>query len=377
MDFVLSRQHELFRKVVAEFAEREIAPHVLEMDEQREITPGLVKKMGQQGFIGVIHSQDYGGSAMGHLARMIMIEEISRIYPPLGAFFQADHLASNVIEKFGTPEQKQKYLPPLIRGDMVSAAGVTEPTGGSDPANMQTIAVRQGDGYVINGRKIFITLAGMADVVMILAKTDSKYSAFLMEKGTPGYTLPCRKMHVGFQALPVNELVFSNCYVPREQLIGQEGRGMGAALTTIVEMGRTGAVGVALGAARGCYDASVKFAQERKLYGKPIADLQAIQFMLAEMNIAVQACQLMAYRVAWLLDQGVNSQEAGVEIGKAKVFCCDQAIDVGLKAIQIHGAYGTTPEYQIVSKLLNVIELLAAGGTQQVQKVTIAKSILG
>lgn len=376
MDFQLSRQQELFRKMVREFAEREIAPHILWMEENREVVPGLLQKMGKQGLIGVIHAREYGGTAMGHLARMLMIEELARVYPPLGGFFQGDHLASYVMEKFGTPEQKQKYLPGLIRGETISCCAVTEPTGGSDPANMQTTARPEGDSYVLNGRKVFISLAGIADIALVLAKTDNKYSAFIVEKDTPGYSLPRREMHAGFKALPVNEVVFADCRIPRENLVGQEGKGMGTALTTIVEMGRTGAVGVALGGAQGCLDASIKFAKERKLYGQPIAELQGIQFMLAEMQIAVEACRWMAYRVAWLLDQGLSGPEAAAEVGKAKVFCCDQAIDVALKAIQIHGAYGTTPEYQIASKLHDIIELYSAGGTQQVQKVTIAGAIL-
>lgn len=377
MDFCLSRAEEMWQRAVREFAEREVRPRVRELDDAGELPRDLVKRMGSLGYLGVVTPEEYGGAGMSHVARLVMVEELSKVYPPFGFFFQAAHLAIYAIQKYGTEEQKRKYLPSLVSGDAISCMAVTEQTGGSDPANMSTVATREGDGWVINGRKVFITLAGVADVCAVLAKTGERaYSIFIVENGTPGFSVVRRESHMGMRSIPVSEIAFEDCRVPKESLLGQEGRGLGAALAVIAEIGRTGAVGVALGISGGTLEAAVKFAKQRELYGKPISELQGIQFTLADMDTNYHAARLLGYLPSWLLDQGKTGREVSKEISRAKAFACDVAISNATKAIQIHGACGTTPEYGMGRRLADAIELLAAGGTQEVMKVTIARGLL-
>lgn len=377
MDFSLTRMEEMWQKAVREFAEKELRPRTRDLDDAGELPKELVKRMGSLGYLGVVSPEEYGGAGMSHVARLLMIEEISKVYPPFGFFFQAAHLAIYAIQKFGTDEQKRKYLPSLISGDAISCMAVTEQTGGSDPARMSTVARVDGDRWVINGRKVFITLSGVADVCAVLAKTgDRAYSIFIVERGTPGFSVTRRESHMGMRSIPVCEVAFEDCRVPKENLLGQEGRGLGAALSVIAEIGRTGAVGVALGIAGGTLDMALKFAKQRELYGKPISELQGIQFMLADMDTHYHAARLLGYLPSWLLDQGKTGREISMEISRAKAFACEVAISNATKAIQIHGAYGTTPEYGVGRRLADALELLAAGGTQEVMRVTIARGLL-
>ncbi|MFH1626207.1 MAG: acyl-CoA dehydrogenase family protein [Pseudomonadota bacterium] len=376
MDFSFTRQQEMLTKMVREFAEKELAPNALSLDEKGEFPYDIIKKMAQLGLVGIVSPKEYGGTEMGHVARMIAIEEVSRIYPPVGFFFQAGQLGIYMFQSFGTDEQKNKYLTPLCKAEKVSCTAVTEQTGGSDPSAMQTTAELVGDEYVINGRKVFITLGGVADICCFVAKTGDKFSAFFVEKGTPGYEIGRREHHSGMRCIPVNELIFTNCKIPKSNLIGQEGRGLVGALTVIAGIGRTGAAGIALGAARGSYEAAVKFAKERELYGKPIINLQGLQFMLADMNVEIEAAKWLCYNAEWLLDQGKSTREISSEIARAKVFSCEVAIRTNIKAIQVLGGYGTTPEYHVVRRLRDSIELLAAGGTQEIMRLTIGRSIM-
>ena len=376
MDFAYTKEQEMLRKMVREFAEKELAPRALELDAKEAFPFDIVRKMGGLGLVGVTTSKQYGGSAMGHLARAIAIEEISRIYAPMGFFLQTGPLAMYALESFGSEEQKKKYLPALCKAEKIGAFALTEQSGGSDPSGMQTVARVEGDGYLVNGRKAFISLPEVSDVVAFVAKTGDSFSAFLVEKGTPGFEVTRREPRLGLRTIPVNEFALTNCKLPKSNLLGQEGRGLVIALTTISVIGRTGAAAIGLGLARGTYEAAVKFAKERKLYGKTEADLQAVQFALVDMNVEIEAARWLVYYAAWLLDQGKSAREVGTEIARAKLYACDLANRLAPKAVQLMGGYGLAPEYHVARRLADGLELLPAAGAQEVMRATIARAAL-
>lgn len=375
MDFNLSREHELLRNAAKEFADKELAPNVLELDKKGDFPFDKMKKSGQLGFLGVINSKQYGGSGMGHLARMIIIEEIGRVYPSLGFFHQTGNLLMFALENFGTDEQKQKYLPSLCKGEKASAFALTEATGGSDPGNMQTTAVLEGDNYVVNGRKTFITAVEPSDYIGFVAKTGDKFTLFVVEKGTPGFQVTRREDSTGLRSLPVNEFALTNCKLSKANVVGGEGKGLGVALTAIATIGRMGAAAVGLGIARGCYEAALKFAKERILYGKPIAALQAIQFKLVEMNVEIEAAKWLIYNTAWQLDNGKTSRDLGVEIARAKLYGVEVANRCAGLAVEIMGGYGLSPEYRVAGLWRDAKELNVAAGSQEIMKITIGGTI--
>jgi alkylation response protein AidB-like acyl-CoA dehydrogenase len=376
MDFNLTREQEMLRETVREFTQRELAPKALALDEKGEFILDIVKKTAELGLVGIITSREYGGTGMGHLARMITIEELSRSYASLGFFFQTGQIGLYILENFGSDELKKKYLPLLCRADLIAATALTEAGGGSDLASITTAAEVDGDEYIINGRKVLITLAPECDLAVIVAKTGDRYSAFLVERGMAGFDTPRREDFPGLRSAPVGDLVFTNCRVPKANLIGGEGRGVAAAMAGIGAVGRTGVAGVALGTAEGCHDAALKYAKERKLYGRPIAELQAVQFMLVDADLEIEAARWLSYRAAWLLDQGVNPRDAGDDIARAKLYTCDLASQIALKAIQVMGGYGAIPEYEVVRRLNDSIEFFAAAGSQETMKNTIGRSII-
>ena len=375
MDFGLTREQEMLRNMVREFAESELAPNALSLDEKGEFPFDALKKAAKLGLAGIITSKEYGGSDMGHLARMIMIEEISRVYAPLGFYFQTGQIGMYVLQNLGTEEQKKKYLPPLCQGEETLCFSLTEATGGSDPSVLNTTAELKGDEYIVNGRKVFATSGGAANIVCFVAKAGEGTNLLLVEKGTPGFDTPRREDSLGLRSLPVGELAFTNCRIPKQNLIGQEGRGLGIALTGIAAMGRTGAAGVSLGIAQGAYEAALKFAKERNLYGKPIVQLQAIQFSLVDMNVEIEAARWLCYYAAWLLDQGKSPREISSEIARAKLYATEVANKVCSKAVQVMGGYGLAPEYHIARRLRDAQEMWPAAGTQEIMKVTIGAGI--
>lgn len=247
MDFSLTREQEMLVKTVRDFAEAKVAPRAMELDAKGEFETDLVAVMGQIGLIGLTTSKEFGGSNMGHVARMIAIEELSRVYPALGFFLQTGNLLMYALDNFGTLEQKRKYLPDLCRGVKTGAFALTEPGGGSDPSNLTTVANPDGGGYIVSGRKTYISHAGVADVIGFSAKTSEGFSVFLVEKGTPGFEVTRREVRLGLRSVPLNEFVLTNCRLPKENLLGAAGKGLGLAITSISVMGRTGAAGVALG----------------------------------------------------------------------------------------------------------------------------------
>jgi len=375
MDFELSREQQMLKDMVKSFAESEIAPQVQMLDEKAEFPRQLWKKSAELGLVGIVNSPEYGGSAMGHLARMIMIEEISAVYPAVGFCFQTCQIGMYGIEEYGTEAQKRKYLPGLCKGDDVITWAVTEPTGGSDPASTQTTAELSGDDYIVNGRKIFITGGEAATLHSFLAKSGDSMVFLIADKNTAGFSVPRREESLGLRCVPVNELAFTNCRIPKENLLGQEGKGLAVALSSIAVIGRTGAAGVSLGIAEGAYQAALKFARERTLYGKPISKLQSIQFDLANMKVEIEAAKWLCYNAAWLLDQGKSTNEIAAEIAMAKLYSTDIASKVCIKAIEILGGYGLNPDYHITRRLRDAIEMLPAAGTQNIMRILIGSSI--
>jgi len=376
MDFSLSREQEMLRDTVREFAERELAPKALEFDEKGEFLHDIIKKTAEMGLVGIITSQEYGGTNMGHLARMIMIEELSRVYASLGFFFQTGQIGMYILENFGSDEVKKKYLPALCKADLIISTALTESSGGSDPGAILTTAELDGDEYVINGRKVMISEAPVCDLAIFVAKTGDKLSAFLVEKGTPGFEASGKENYTGLKSVPVGDLVFTNCRIPKENLIGQEGRGLAVAIGGISAIGRTGVAGVGLGLAEGSYDAAVKYARERNLYGKPIAEVQAIQYHLVDTNVEIETARWLCYKAAWRLDQGASPRDAGDDIVRAKLYACGIASKAALRAINIMGGYGTIPQYEVVRRLNDSVQLFTTAGTQEIMKNTLARSII-
>jgi butyryl-CoA dehydrogenase len=375
MDFGLTKQQEMLRNMVSEFAKAELSPKAVELDEKGKFPFEEVKRAAALGLLGIINSKKYGGAEMGHLARVIAIEEVSKAYPPLGFFLQVGSIGMYILETEGTEEQKNKYLPSLCKAEKIIATALTEATGGSDPAALLSTAKVDGNEYILNGRKVYISFVEAADMVCLVAKTDDKFNAFMVEKGTPGFEISRRERHEGLRSIPVNEFALTNCRIPKSNLIGQEGKGLGATMNGIAVMGRMGAASVGLGIAQACYDIAIKFAKERKLYGKRVADLQAVQFMLGDMSTGIEAAKLLTYKAAWLLDQGKSPREAGTDIARAKLYACDLANDLAFKTVRILGGAGTTPEYQVTRRLRDALELLPAAGTQEIMKVVIGGSI--
>jgi len=378
MDFNLTPEQEILRNAMQEFAEKELSPRALQLDESGEFPGDIIKKIADLGLIGIVIPAEYGGSPMGHLARMISIEELSRAYASIGLFLQATPLGLWTILHFGTEEQKKMYVSPVVRGEKIMCMAVTEPTGGSDPQSIRTRVKLDGNSYVVNGSKCFITNGAIADTCVFVARTGEGpkgLSAFVVEKGTQGFEPGMREQHAGMRSMIVSEIVFRNCKIPRENLIGNEGDGLRATLKTVSEIGRTGNTGVALGIAKASYETALKYAKEKQLYGKPISELQAIQFMLADMSIETEAAKWLAYHAAWLLDQGKIGREILKEIATAKAYSSEVARRNAVKAIQIHGAYGTLPEFHVMRYLRDALEAISAGGTNEIMRTVVAREI--
>jgi alkylation response protein AidB-like acyl-CoA dehydrogenase len=378
MDFSLTPEQELLRNALREFAEKELVPKAFELDEKGEFPREIVKKICDLGLMGIVIPTEYGGSPMGHLARMISIEEISRACASFGLFLQASPLGLWAILHFGTEEQKMKYIPPVVKGEKIMCMAVTEASGGSDPLSTATRAKVRGDEYIVNGSKCFITNSSIADICVCIARTGegpNGLSTFIVEKGTEGFESGMREKHAGLRAMEVSELIFKNCRIPKANLVGKEGDGLKASLATISEIGRTGCTGVALGIAEAAYESALKFAKERTLYGKPIASLQAIQFMLADMAMEIEAAKWLAYYTAWLLDNGKSGKEIQKEIAMAKAYSSEVARRTAEKAIQVHGACGTLPEFHVMRYLRDALETIAAGGTSEIMRVIIGREI--
>jgi alkylation response protein AidB-like acyl-CoA dehydrogenase len=376
IDFTFTEEQEMLRQAAREFAETKVAPKVPEMEETGKVCDEVVKALGEADMMALTIPEEYGGLGLGYTARLIAVEEIARVSVATAMMFQVFGLGIEPIALFGTEEQKKRYLPGLATGERLATVAVTEPTGGSDPKGCRTVYEQEGDGYVITGRKCFITNAHIADTVTVLAvdeETHESFSAFILEGGMEGFRPTHEENKVGMRGCNTGELVFEECRVPQENLLGPEGKGMRAAMASISGIGRGGMVGCALGLHTACLEASVKFANERILYGKPISRLQTIQNKLAEMKIDLEAGRLLGYRAAALQDRGVR---AGNEFAAAKYFTTEAAQKAAKMAVDIHGGYGCMEEFAVSRYLRDAFVLGPSAGTSDIMKVIVARWVL-
>jgi alkylation response protein AidB-like acyl-CoA dehydrogenase len=378
VQFSLTEDEQLTRDAVREFTETEIRPHVRAMDEAGVFPVDLFKKLGEQGFLGIYIPPEYDGSGMSFIQYAIIIEEISRVDGSIGLGVAAHNgLCSNHTFMFGSEEQKQKYLKPLARGEYIGAWSLTEPTAGSDAGGTRTRAVRDGDHYVINGSKTFTTHGATGDLCVIFAVTDPDkgnhgISAFIIEKGTPGFKPGKLEKKLGMLASETAEVVMEDCRVHSSQMLGREGEGFINALQ-ILDGGRIAIASLALGIAQGAYEASVAYAKQREQFGKPIAHFQAIQNMIADMAVDIEASRWLTYRAAWMRQNGKPFTRQAC---MAKLRASEAAVRVADKAVQIHGGYGYTKDFP-VEKYFRDAKLCTIGeGTSEVQRLVIARHLL-
>jgi alkylation response protein AidB-like acyl-CoA dehydrogenase len=376
MDFLLSEREELLRKAVREFAESEISAKIEAMEKTGEFPIELMEPMAKLGITGIIAPPEYGGVGLGFLARTIALEELSRVCAAISMGMQVHHMAIAALNDFGTDEQKQRYVPPLAKGETMGVVAVTEPSGGSDVVGMQATAEAKGDKWILNGRKCFITNSHTSDFWVVIAKTSEGakgLSAFIVEKDSPGAKTGRVEHKVGLRGSNTGELVFDNCEIPIGNILGQEGGGLAVALKTVSESGRPGMAATALGIVGACLDEAAKFASERILYGKPISSLQAISFYLADIYTELDICRLLCYRASWMKDQNMRCD---TEMAMAKSYTCDAAVRCASKAIEIHGSYGILHEYKVQRLLRDAVVTVPAGGTGQIGKVVLARAAL-
>jgi alkylation response protein AidB-like acyl-CoA dehydrogenase len=378
MEFELNEEQQQVRMSVREFAEAEIAPHVLEWDETQHFPIELMPKLAELGLMGVIFPEDYGGAGMGYVEYVTIIEELSRVDGSIGISVAAHNsLCSNHIYTFGTEEQKRKYLVPLAQGEHLGAWGLTEPSAGSDASGTRSTAVRQDGGWIVNGSKNFITHAIHADTCVAVASTDRSkgnkgITAFIFEKGMKGFAPSKKENKLGLRASETASVVFEDCYVPDENRLGPEGEGFLQAMQ-VLDGGRISIAALAVGIAQGAYESAVRYAKEREQFGKPIAEFQAIQFKLADMATQIEAARLLMYRAAYLKDRGKRVTK---ESSMAKLYASEVSVRVCEEAIQIHGGYGYTKDYP-PEKYWRDSKLCTIGeGTSEIQRIVIAKQLL-
>ena len=373
IDFTFTDEQEMFRKAAREFAENRVASFVPEMEKTGKVPPDLVKALAEAEMMAITIPEEYGGLGLGFVARMIALEEISRVSTATAMMLQVFALGIDPIVRFGTEGQKQKYLQKLATGERLASVAVTEPTGGSDPTGGRTTYVKDGSDFIVTGRKCFITNAHIADTITVLAKDETNpkaFSALIIEKGTEGFRATHEEHKVGMKGCNTGELSLEKCRVAAEQLLGQEGKGMRVTMSAIGDVGRGGMVGCAIGLHTACLEASIKFANERILYGKPISNLQSIQMKLAEMKIDLEAGRLLAYRAAAMQDRGEMSSN---EFAVAKYFTTETAQKAAKMAVDIHGGYGCMEEYAVTRYLRDAFILGPSAGTSDIMKVIIAR----
>ena len=378
MDYSLTKEQEFVRQMVRDFAENEVKPIAAEIDETERFPMENVKKMARYHMMGIPFAKEYGGAGGDAISYAIAVEELSRVCGTTGVILSAHtSLGATPIEKFGTEEQKQKYLVPLAKGEKLGAFGLTEPNAGTDAAGQQTTAVLEGDHYVLNGSKIFITNGGVADIFIVFAMTDKSkgtkgISAFIVEKGFEGFSIGKVENKLGIRASSTTELVFENCIVPKENLLGREGKGFGIAMSTL-DGGRIGIAAQALGLAQGAFDEAVAYMKERKQFGKSLSKFQGLQWMVADMDVQIEAARQLVYKAAYRKQQGLPYS---VDAARAKLFAANVAMEVTTKAVQLFGGYGYTKEYPVERMMRDAKITEIYEGTSQVQQMVIAGSIL-
>ncbi|AGK96395.1 acyl-CoA dehydrogenase [Clostridium pasteurianum] len=377
MNFSLTKEQELVRQMVREFAETDVKPIAAEIDETERFPMENVKKMAKYGMMGIPFAKEYGGAGGDTLSYIIAVEELSKVCGTTGVILSAHtSLCASLINQFGTPEQKEKYLIPLAKGEKIGAFGLTEPNAGTDAAGQQTVAVLDGDNYTINGSKIFITNGGVADIFVIFAMTDRSkgtkgISAFIIEKGYKGFSIGKIEDKLGIRASSTTELIFEDMIVPKENMIGKEGKGFGVAMKTL-DGGRIGIAAQALGIAEGAFNEAKEYMKERKQFGRELFKFQGLAWMMADMEVAIETAKLLVYKAAWTKDQGLPYT---VEAARAKLHAANVAMDVTTKAVQLFGGYGYTKDYPVERMMRDAKITEIYEGTSQVQQLVISGSV--
>ncbi len=369
---------EILRQSVREFAEKELSPHVMEWDEKQEFPLHIVPKLAEMGMMGAIVSGEYGGSGLSYPEYVVLIEELSRVDGSIGLFIAAHNsLCTNHIQLFASSEQRARFLPDLASGKKVGAWGLTEPEAGSDAGSIRATAVREGNNFVLNGTKNFITNASIAQTYVLMASTDRAaqhhgISAFIVEAGTPGLTVARKENKLGMRASDTAGIILEDCRVPAENLLGEAGRAFSDALM-VLDGGRISIAALGLGMAQGAFEHSLKYAKERKQFGRAIAEFEAIRFKLADMATEIAAARLLALHAARLKEEGHHTTK---ESSMAKLFAAEVAVRVANEAVQIHGGYGFTKDFP-VEKYYRDVKLCTIGeGTSEIQRLVISREII-
>lgn len=378
MNFDTSETQKMIAESIRDFAKQHITPFMMEWDEKQIFPVELFHKLGEMGFMGVFIPQKYGGSGLNYHEYITVVEEISKVDSSIGLSVAAHNsLCTGHIYYFGNETQKEKWLPKLASGQWIGAWGLTEHNTGSDAGGMNTTAKKEGDFYILNGSKNFITHGKSGDVAVVMARTGEKedahgMSAFVIEKGTPGFTSGKKENKLGMRASETAELIFDNCRVPKENLLGNEGDGFVQALK-VLDGGRISIGALSLGIAKGAYEAALKYAKERVQFGKPISEFQAISFKLADMATEIEASELLLHKAASMKDNNQRMTKIGA---MAKMYASEACVKIASDAVQIHGGYGYTKDFP-VEKFYRDSKLCTIGeGTTEIQKVVIARSIL-
>ncbi len=378
MDFTLGPEYIAYRKLFSAFAQNEVKPLAVITDETEEFPRETVEKMKKIGFMGIPVPREYGGQGCDSLAYIMCVEELSKVCATTGVIVSAHtSLCCGPILNYGTPEQKEKYLAALASGKKLGAFGLTEPSAGTDASAVKTTAVEDGDSYILNGTKIFITNGKEADIYIIIAMTDKTagtrgLSAFIVEKDTPGFTFGTKEKKMGIRGSSTYELIFRDCKIPKENLLGQKGHGFNIAMNTL-DGGRIGIAAQALGIAEGALETTVKYVKQRKQFGKTIAKFQNTQFVLADLATRVEATKLLVYKAARVMDSGKPFAEIAA---MAKLFAAETAMEVTTKCVQLHGGYGYTRAYEVERMMRDAKITEIYEGTSEVQRMVISGALL-
>jgi alkylation response protein AidB-like acyl-CoA dehydrogenase len=378
LDFQFNHEQQDLRKTIREFAEKEIAPNVMKWDEASQFPMETIKELGRLGMLGIIFPPDYCGAGMGYVEYVIAIEELSRVDGSVGIIVAAHtSLCSNHIFVAGNQGQRKTYIPKLATGEWIGAWGLTEPGSGSDAGGARCSAVRKGNRWVLNGTKTFITNGHYADVMVVIAVTDKTahthgLSAFVVEKGTKGFRAGKKENKLGLRASDTSEMVFEDCEIPAENLLGKEGDGFIDAMR-VLDGGRISIAALGLGMAQGAYEAALKYSKQREQFGKPISEFQAIQWKLADLATEIDAARLLTNRAAWMKDNGMKTT---LESSMAKLYTSEVAVKAANEGVQIHGGYGFIKDYP-AEKFYRDVKLCTIGeGTSEIQRLVIARQIL-
>ena len=373
-----SKKYQMLKELYVSFAENEVKPLATELDEEERFPYETVEKMAKAGMMGIPYPKEYGGEGGDTVGYIMAVEELSRVCGTTGVILSAHtSLGSWPIYQYGNEEQKQKFLRPLASGEKLGAFGLTEPNAGTDASGQQTTAVLDGDEYILNGSKIFITNAIAGDIYVVMAMTDKSkgnkgISAFIVEKGTPGFSFGVKEKKMGIRGSATSELIFEDCRIPKENLLGKEGQGFKIAMSTL-DGGRIGIAAQALGLAQGALDETVKYVKERVQFGRPLSKFQNTQFQLADMEVKVQAARHLVYQAAINKDLG---KPYGVEAAMAKLFAAETAMEVTTKAVQLHGGYGYTRDYSVERMMRDAKITEIYEGTSEVQRMVISGKLL-